>query len=262
MGLIGFSTGSVARGDFHGAIAALRASPASAIELSALRAGELAPLLAAFADLDLSRYRHVSVHAPSAFAAADEGGVARALLPLARLHVPVVVHPDVIRDPAPWRAFGPWLLVENMDPRKQVGRTAAELADIFHALPEASLCFDIAHARRYDTSMLEAYRILTTFANRLAEVHISELDSECRHRRISPAAVRAYREVSSLIPDRVPVIIESEVSAAELDAEMAAAREALGWTAPRAATGVRRRATAHGLELGRSLRTRRIAAAS
>ncbi|HET7228445.1 MAG TPA: hypothetical protein VFJ16_00450 [Longimicrobium sp.] len=258
MALLGFSTGSVARADFRAAVATLRGSATSAIELSALRADELGPLLEAYAELDLSPYRYVSVHAPSAFALSDEPAIARALLPLAHRGIPIVVHPDTIHQHALWRPFGRLLLVENMDPRKPAGRTAAELAGVFAHLPEASLCFDIAHARRYDTSMLEAYRILSCFGGRLAQVHISELDSDCRHRRISPAAIRAYREVSALIPRHVPVIIESDVAAGQVDAELAAARDALGWNRPRRARldrpGIARRGGASIGTLGRARR--------
>jgi hypothetical protein len=176
---------------------------------------------------------------------AEEAEVARVLLPLAKRGVPVVLHPDTISDFAVWREFGRALLVENMDPRK-TGRDVAELGEVFEKLPDASLCLDLAHVRRCDTSMVEAYRLLTTFGDRLAQLHISELDSECRHRPISPGAIRAYREIAGMIAPDVPVIIESPVAREEIHRELAAVREALGWRpAPRRmklARGMRRAA--------------------
>jgi hypothetical protein len=61
----------------------------------------------------------------------------------------VVVHPDVIRDVALWRQLGDvcalriWTLEE-------IGRTAKELRPLFEELPQAKLCFDVAHARQVD----------------------------------------------------------------------------------------------------------------
>ena len=59
---------------------------------------------------------------------------------LARLPLSVrsiVVHPDLIADPAPYRALGRRLVIENMDNRKAGGRFVSELEPLFAALPEA-----------------------------------------------------------------------------------------------------------------------------
>ena len=58
----------------------------------------------------------------------------------------IVVHPDVIEDPQNYALLGRRLVIENMDDRKADGRNASELAPYFEALPEAGLCFDVAHA--------------------------------------------------------------------------------------------------------------------
>lgn len=228
MGSIGFSTGSVALSDVRGALRLLRPYATDAVELSALRPHELGPLLRALPSLDLAAYRHVSVHAPSAFAAHEERTVAAALLPVARRGWLVVLHPDAIRDYGVWAPFGDRLCIENMDRRKPVGRTAGELRPVFARLPRASFCFDVAHACQCDPSMGEAARLLDAFGDRLAEVHLSELTAQSRHVRLSAAGARACRRIAHLLPVHVPVIIEAPVRPHEIQPELDASLQALG----------------------------------
>ncbi|HST58446.1 MAG TPA: hypothetical protein VLK84_07160 [Longimicrobium sp.] len=228
MDTIGYSTGALARSDVHGAFDLLAYRGTGAVELSALRVHELGPLLQAIPDLPLAPFPHISVHAPSAFTAAQEPEIAAALLPVARAGWLVVVHPDTIHDPRPWRRFGAQLCIENMDVRKPVGRTVQELLPVFARLPRASFCFDVAHARQCDPTMGEAVRLLQAFGDRLAEVHVSELDAHSRHVRLSAAGIRACRQVAALIPSTVPAIIEAPVRPHEIEPELQASLRALG----------------------------------
>jgi hypothetical protein len=228
MSSIGFSTGSVARSDVRRALWLLEPHGMEAVELSALRTHELAPLLRLISGLILDEYPHVSVHAPSSFSAADEPAIAAALRPVADRGWLVVVHPDTIHDHRLWAGFGDRLCIENMDRRKPVGRTVRELAPVFARLPHASFCFDVAHARQCDPSMGEAFRLLDAFHDRLAEVHVSELDAQSRHVRLSPAGVWACQRVADMIPLEIPVIIEAPVDPHEIGSELEASLEALG----------------------------------
>ncbi|HSU16076.1 hypothetical protein [Longimicrobium sp.] len=224
---VGFSTGALALSDFASALRWMEEYPLTAVELSALRMEELPVLVRAVPSLGLGRYRYVSVHAPSRFSATEEPAVIAQLRTLTARGWPVVLHPDTAHDLHAWREFGPLLLIENMDKRKPVGRTAAELDVIFESVPDARLCFDIAHARQVDGTMVEAYRILTRFGNRIAQIHISEVSSRSTHERISRYAATAFRYVARLVPASVPVIIESRVPPAAIGAEIEAARRAL-----------------------------------
>lgn len=228
MSTIGFSTGSLAGWDLRTALSRLDRSCSTAVELSSLRMAELRPMIQMLSTVDLSRFSYISVHAPSSFTADEEPAVAGALLPFAARGWPVVLHPDTIHAPECWADFGEMLCVENMDKRKASGRTVAELAHVFDKLPRASLCFDLAHARQCDSSMTEAYLILAAYGERLRQVHISDLDVESKHSRLTWGAVRAYLEVSDLIPTSVPVIIESPVDTDEMDEELMHALEAVG----------------------------------
>lgn len=220
MFVFGFSTGALALGDFRRALGLLHGTDARAVELSALRDHELPRLMDALRGLDLSQFDYVSVHAPSRLASLAEGDVAERLLPCIDRGWPVVLHPDAIRDPGCWRAFGSLACIENMDKRKSTGRTAAELRRFFSDLPEASLCLDLAHARQIDTTMGVARSILAEFGGeRLAQVHLSELDARGGHAPLSMATVLSVREVAHCL-EPVPIIIESRVAAARIADEL------------------------------------------
>lgn len=216
---IGFSTGALARGDFRTALAILRKHRIKAVELSALRVSELGPLCQALPTLDLSEFTFVSIHAPSRFYPEHETWVMEQLQGPANLGYPIVVHPDVLFSPERWAAFGDRLLIENMDKRKPIGRTAEELRHLFSILPAAGFCFDIGHARQVDPSMTEAALLLHALRNRLREVHMSEVNTASRHDPVSANAVLAFSTVLSSISASVPIILESLIDQGQSDIE-------------------------------------------
>jgi hypothetical protein len=224
--LIGFSTGALALGAYDRGLAEVRAHALEAVELSALRQPELEPLVDAINDLDLSGFQHIAFHAPSEIEAGTERRVVELLLRVSKRGWPIIVHPNVIADFVLWGQFGSALCIENMDKRKPIGRTAAELASLFERLPEASLCFDIGHARQIDSSMTEAYFILSRFGTKLRQVHVSEVNTRSRHDALSYASILAFRSMAEMIPADVPLIIESVIDPSQIDAEVGRVREA------------------------------------
>jgi hypothetical protein len=185
----------------------------SVIELSALRLRELDTLLRLIATQDLADFKYVSIHAPTDYAAADEKHVADALGHVAlERQWPVILHPDAVHNFECWAPLGSWLYVENMDKRKPRGRTVEELQELLTLVPEAYVCFDIAHARQVDSSMTEAYRILRQFGNRIRQMHFSEVGTDSRHRRVSDSAFRAYAEIAQCLPLDVPIILEALIA--------------------------------------------------
>ena len=216
---VGFSTGAISLGNFEQAIRLLQDLPGDAIELSALRVNEIRPLVEALPHLNLCRYEHISVHLPSNFSAEEEVAIGELLWNLPHTWL-LILHPDVIHDFSIWRRFAGRIAIENMDRRKSRGRTAEELDCCFTQLPEAKLCFDIGHARQFDPSMAEAYLILSRFSSRLAQVHVSEVDSQSRHALITYAAELAFREVAHMIPESTPLILESRVLPEQIPSEM------------------------------------------
>jgi sugar phosphate isomerase/epimerase len=224
---IGFSTGSLALGNFDEALSMLRGTGTIVIELSALRARELPVLAAAVPRLQLEQFHYISLHAPSHWDALSEKDGVEHLQVFAAKQWPIVIHPDCIEDYDLWKPFGPSLLIENMDKRKPVGRTAAELRKVFEQLPEASLCFDIGHARQVDPTMLEAYLILREHGTRLRQVHMSHVDTRNAHVTLRWASIQPFQKIAHLIPENVPIILETPVSADGIGAEIEIAREAL-----------------------------------
>jgi hypothetical protein len=198
------------------------------LELSALRENELDPLLDAVDELELAQFRYIAIHAPSGFNPEREEAIAGRLAEIAfRRKWPVILHPDAVHDPTLWQRLGQFLCIENMDKRKAIGRTAEELAHVFVQYPEASLCFDIGHARQVDATMTEAYLILSIFRDRLRQVHLSEVNTRSKHDPLSVASILAFRDVAELIPTDIPVILESPVAEEQIMEEIGKAAKAL-----------------------------------
>ena len=215
---IGYSTGAIALGDFSRAIELLKNHHFRAIELSALRIREVDPLINALPRLDLGGYSYISFHAPSAFKESEEQRLIDVLQVLPA-HWPIVLHPDAVHDFERWQVISDRLAVENMDRRKNTGRSVRELLVIFERLPRARMCLDVGHARQVDTSMMEAYLLLKTFSDRIVQLHVSEVDSMNRHGAISLAGKMAFRQLRKFIPHSVPIILEGQVGEQDIDRE-------------------------------------------
>jgi len=224
---IGFSTGALAFADFARGLEMVRQHGLHVVELSALRQNELVPMLNAIPHLDLAGFHYISIHAPSSFDSAWEATLRNRLGDEVYRGWPVVVHPDAITDFGLWRELGETVCIENMDKRKPIGRTAEELSRVFRELPHATFCFDIGHARQVDLTMTEAYLILREFGPRLRQVHVSEVNSRSKHDALSYSSMIAFREVAHLIPEQVPLILETPVCESDMDAEINKVREAL-----------------------------------
>jgi hypothetical protein len=122
----------------------------------------------------------VSVHAPSK-GRDDEERLVRDLCEIPPWIDAIVVHPDTISDPAPYRRLGRRLVLENMDTRKPTGHTADDLDGYFAELPSARLCLDLAHAKDVDPTMGTAATLLRRFSSRLSHIHLSSLDDSQHH---------------------------------------------------------------------------------
>jgi hypothetical protein len=205
----------------------LAGKDANAVELSALRQNELAPLVEELDRLDLRQFKYVSFHAPSSMEPEFENTALRLLEQVARRGWAIIVHPNVMYRPQEWARLGDRLCIENMDKRKPVGQTASDLAEIFKGLPNATFCFDIGHARQVDPTMSGASTILQTLGGRLRQLHVSEVNTQSRHDALSLESRLAFRKVSHLIPADAPVILESRVEESEINQEIENALNAL-----------------------------------
>ncbi len=221
--MFGFSTGALAKGDFRAAIAMLDDYKLDALELSALRLSELDVLLSALPSLVLGGYAHVTLHAPSRFDEASEGALADKLLGALPFVGGVVLHAEAIVEPRHWIPFGDRLLIENADGRKATGRTLEELQAVMAPLPKARICFDVAHVYQVDPTLIEARRMIRVFGDRIAQLHLSQLDHACAHHGLTYGIVQQFQALMPLLPD-VPVILESCVPADEIGRQLDLAR--------------------------------------
>ena len=205
---LGASTGILERGAAWPALVRdACAISTHAIELAAHDVGELPSLVRYLAGRPRLPFRYVSVHSPiKGELGSDEERVA-ALLELPLSVRTLIAHPDLVRDPAPWRALGRRLVFENMDARKAGRRTAAELAPLFDELPEAGFCLDIAHAHNVDPTMSVAAELRDAFRGRLREVHLSSI-RDGSHTELTPEDERLFAGHLSRCRD-VPWILEA-----------------------------------------------------
>jgi len=75
--------------------------------------------------------------------------------------------------------------------------------------------------------MSEATAMLQSWVSRLREVHISEVNSQSKHDALSFESPLAFRKVAHLIPENVPVIVESRVAEDEVEDEIQNVSKAL-----------------------------------
>jgi len=221
--LAGFSTGSLALADFRRGLQMATHERVQAIELSALREAELDPLLDALDSLqkhELQSFRYVSFHAPSRRESLSERELVAKLKKVASLGWAIIVHPDVMHDLPVWHDLGSAVCIENMDKRKSNGRTAIQLQEYFDALPDATFCFDIGHARQVDPSMQEAMTLVRSFRDRLRQVHMSFVNSQSCHERLNFECFESFRKVLSYVSRDIPIILETPTLADEIDLEL------------------------------------------
>lgn len=184
---------------------------AGAVELAALSESELPALVDWLAERPSLPFDFVSVHAPSKHRSLPESELVAMLMRVVGAVDAIVLHPDVIEDHASWRALGRTLVIENMDPRKLDGQTAASLAPHFEALPDAGLCFDVAHVYAIDPTLAQGHEILDRFGDRLRHLHVSALDAAHHHVALSAEQEERIRPLLERCRD-VPWILEAPLA--------------------------------------------------
>jgi hypothetical protein len=183
----------------------------SACELAALAEPELPSLVEWLQQRPSLPFDFLSVHAPSKQRQMPELELVELLAHIAGQVDAIVLHPDVIEDHAAWRQLGHALVLENMDPRKDDGQTAESLGRHFEQLPEAGLCFDVAHAYAIDPSLSEGHLILDRFGGRLRHLHVSALDVRHHHVALGPTEERKITPLLERCRD-VPWILEAPLA--------------------------------------------------
>jgi sugar phosphate isomerase/epimerase len=212
---LGASTGYMeeSRGDWPTQVAeAWEVSP-FAVELSALSERQLESLRDYLASAPALPFRYLSIHGPSKDRAMAEEQLLDALCELAQWADAIVMHPDTLEWPERYRALGRKLLLENMDARKDSGRTFQELAPLLDRLPEAGFCFDVAHASSVSADMSAAAELLDGLGDRLRHVHVSSLSPDLRHVPLSDEDEQRFQPILARCVD-VPWILEAPLRSA------------------------------------------------
>jgi hypothetical protein len=75
--------------------------------------------------------------------------------------------------------------------------------------------------------MAEAAAILQRYSTGLRQLHATEVNSQSKHDPLSFESILAFRRISHLVPENVPVILESRVDQDGIDDEIENARKAL-----------------------------------
>ncbi len=205
---LGASTGALGRGcDWSELVRSACAVSTHAVELAAHDVDELGGLVRYLAGRPRMPFRHLSVHSPVKGSLGSDADRVAALEALPVSVRTIIAHPDLVADPAPWRRLGRRVVFENMDARKASGRSAAELASLFAALPEAGFCLDIAHAHTVDPTMTVAAELLDRYRGRLREVHLSSI-RHGSHVELTPEDERLFAPLLARCRD-VPWILEA-----------------------------------------------------
>lgn len=182
-----------------------------ACEFAALSEPELPALVDWLCTRPTLPFSFISVHAPSKQRTLPEADLVALLERVAEHADAIVLHPDVITDHTLWQRLGRTLVLENMDPRKADGQTAPSLAKHFALLPEAGLCFDVAHAYAIDPTLTEGHAILDQFGDRLRHLHVSALDAAHHHVALNAADEQRIAPLLARCRD-VPWILEAPLA--------------------------------------------------
>lgn len=208
---IGYNTGALYKGNWKRAIEELKDTKFTAIEIGLLREHEFFPFVEEDSHkLDLSMFSHISVHAPKL----EEVGLKTELDLVKGLRTlpkswAIAHHPDSIKDFSLWAEFGSRLRLENMDPRKASCQTVKDMEKIFTELPDASMCFDIAHAERVDATMELGKEICLRFTDRIKELHVSKVAFDGKHIAIDVEILKSFSKIAEYLPKNCPIILES-----------------------------------------------------
>jgi hypothetical protein len=213
---LGFSTGCLYR--THDSLAletfdVFRKIGANAIELMWHEKEDELKLLK-IEKKDLEGFSYVSLHAP-ALDNLSEAEIVRILEIILEAHKKIIFDAIVLHpyETMNWDIFKQYelpFLIENMDWRKDFGKYADSLKDIFEKF-DVSMVLDLNHCFTNDPSMHLASDMHDSFGGRIKEIHLSGF--ETFH---EPLFKTKQEEILKAIPNKnLPIIIESVFDSAD-----------------------------------------------
>lgn len=198
------------RGDWSALVDQALSVSSFAVEFAALSENELPSLLEYLASAPVLPFRYISVHGPSKDRRMPERELVAMFADVPPFVDAVVLHPDLIDDPSAYVPLGSRLVIENMDLRKEIGRTVGELGPVFDAVPNAGFCFDVAHAWSIDPTMQAGHDLLSQFTSRLRHLHISSVSGDCHHEPLTAEHEELFGPLLARCCD-VPWILEAPI---------------------------------------------------
>lgn len=154
------------------------------------------------------QFKHISLHTP-AFDAYSDVKIAELLETIAKVHEKinfqmVVIHPYEAMNWDIFRQVDLPFAIENMDWRKDFGKYADSLKDIFSKF-DVSMALDLNHCYTNDPSMKLSEELANTFGDRIKEIYLSGFGTY--H---DPIYKTKQKEILEAIPgNNFPIIIES-----------------------------------------------------
>ncbi len=193
-------------------VARIKAIGCNAIEFSCNNVERLDGL-ATIQGSDVEGFKYVALHAPALKFVYRNDVLTKAVLnALQEAHRRlkfrcVVLHPDRVEDWEVLKKFELPYAIENMDNRKEVGKTVEDMEAIFseHDYP---MVLDINHCFVNDQSLELAKKLYTRFQDRIIELQVSGYES--MH---DPLFRTQQWEILQAVPNKkLPIIIESQVT--------------------------------------------------
>jgi endonuclease IV len=209
--ILGFNSGAarkIAKPISNEMIELIFNSGANAIELSVQKLDRIAGL----ADLDLrllKKFRYVSIHLPNIMYKNDSETInvisqINSFCERTRIDL-LVLHPDFVEDWDVIQKFNVNVAIENMDNRKNSGKTPEEI-QILTQEHNLDFVLDINHVFTVDPTMNLREKFLNLLGERLREFHVSGYSKEFIHMPISESKQDFL--LKGLLK-KVPIILES-----------------------------------------------------
>lgn len=205
----GIATGAflAERDDWPSAIGRVREEGWRVVELTAITES-LFDQLAYGKDGSLKHFDRVSIHAPVVFESSPSMFARK--IPSTPVGYDLVFHPDLYRDEATLGDLGARAVFENMDLNKCVGRTVADMSDIFRRFPLAGFCLDVAHVWTNDRTLRLGFELLDAFGAQLRQLHVSGIRPDGEHRPTTERDLDLYQPLLDRCT-HVPWVLESEL---------------------------------------------------
>jgi len=126
----------------------------------------------------------------------------------------IILHPDRVEN---WDVLEKYkhlpIAIENMDSRKETGKSVEQLKPIFKKI-DIKMLLDLLHCCSIDTSLNNVRKMYNEFKSRIIEFHISGQGNKPGLHR--PLYRNKQDEIINAIPEgNIPIIIESVVMKSE-----------------------------------------------